>query len=108
MPKPPKLNWFEMPIRAKAGWIAVILWIGTLAAAVYGRDELTLGAFLRTAIFMTVFWMAWPQLSRLPRWLFISVPAAGLIAALVPRLLFVLIPLLLLYGFIRPKPRKAH
>ncbi len=103
-----KTRWFDMPLRAKAGWIAVFLWIGTLAAAVYGRDELTLGAFLRTAAVMTLLWLAWPQLARLPRWLYVSVPIVGLIAAVVPRLLLILVPLLLLYGFLRPKPRKVH
>ena len=71
----------EMPLRTRAGWITVVLWIATLA---------------------------WPQLCRLPRWLYISVPIVGLAASVVPRILFVLIPLLLLYGFLRPKPRKVH
>ncbi|MBO7726166.1 MAG: hypothetical protein J6S40_06820 [Thermoguttaceae bacterium] len=98
----------EMPLRTRAGWITVVLWIATLAALAFDCDELTLGAFLRTAVCMTLLWLAWPQLCRLPRWLYISVPIVGLAASVVPRILFVLIPLLLLYGFLRPKPRKVH
>ncbi len=108
MPLRIKSRWFDMPMRAKAGWITVVLWLGTLVALAYGGDELTLGAFLRTAVVMTLLYLAWPQLERLPRWLYFSVPAAGLIAAFQPRLLILLVPPLLLYGFIRPKPKKEH
>ena len=66
----------EMPLRARAGWIAVILWIAALAA--------------------------------LARWLYVSVLVVGLTASIVPRVLLLLIPLLLLYGFLRPKPKKVH
>lgn len=98
----------EMPLRARAGWIAVILWIAALAALALGCDELTVGAFLRTAVCMSLLWLAWPQLSRLPRWLYVSVLVVGLAASIVPRVLLLLIPLLLLYGFLRPKPKKVH
>ncbi|MBQ3387830.1 MAG: hypothetical protein IJG60_01290 [Thermoguttaceae bacterium] len=95
-----------MPLRSRAGWITVLFWIASLAAIVYGADELTLGAFLRTAVVMSLLWLAWPQLARMPRWLCVTVPAAALVAAFQPRVLFVLIPGLLLYGFVRPKPKK--
>lgn len=96
-----------MPIRVKAGIIAIVLWGLSLAGLVKGFSPLYEGAFVRSAVVMTLLWLAWPELVRLPRWLFIVIPIVLIIAAFQPRILFVMIPLLLLYGFLIPKPKKG-
>ncbi|MGI5832464.1 MAG: hypothetical protein ACOX6D_08045 [Thermoguttaceae bacterium] len=95
-----------MPRRTRAGWITVVLWIVSLIALAHGASEMLLGAFVRPAVVMTFLWLAWPQLVRFPRWLCVTVPIVALAAAFQPRILIVLIPGLLLYGFVRVKPKK--
>lgn len=97
-----------MSTQTRAGWITVVLWAGTFLGWIGGADPLFMGAFLRTAVVMTLLWFAWPQLARLPRWIFFAVPAACIAAAFNPRILLVLIPALLLYGVLRPAPKKTR
>ena len=94
------------PIRVRSGIIAIVLWILSFLGWRYGYSPLYEGAFVRSAVVMSLLWLAWPELVRLPRWLFIIVPFILIIAAFQPRILLVLIPVLLLYGFLIPKPKK--
>ena len=93
-----------MPIRKRAGLITIVLWAAALICWLQGAGQLWEGALLRTAVVMTLLWSAWPQLVRLPRWIFFAVPLTCIAAALRPRILVVLVPLFLICGILRSKP----
>ncbi len=97
-----------VPIRLRIGLITILFWILSLIGWIYGFDPLYQGAFIRTAIVMTALWMAWPELAALPRWLYLAIPITLIAGAFRPQILLFLIPALLLYGFLRPKPKKGE
>ena len=93
-----------MTMRAKLGWILV----GLAALVAYGvfrhfyaQDD-TLFELNRTLVILFLLWLAWPELESLPRWLLILVPICAIVCAWRPQYLVVVIPLTLLYLFIRP------
>jgi len=55
---------------------------------------------------LAVLWLAYPEVERMPPWIWFLVP--GIIAVLVwkPRLLFIAVPVLLLIGVLRPRTAK--
>ena len=93
-----------MTMRAKLGWILV----GLAALVAYGvfrhfyaQDD-TLFELNRTLVILFLLWLAWPELESLPRWLLILVPICAIVCAWRPQYLVVVIPIALLYLFIRP------
>jgi hypothetical protein len=52
---------------------------------------------------LAVLWLAYPDLRNIPRWLWIALPVLILVLAKWPRLFLLVIPLLILYAFIRPR-----
>ena len=95
-----------MPIRKKMAVITIVLWGLSILGFVNHYSPLYEGAFIRSAIAMTALWLAWPEIVRFPRWLFIAVPLIMIVAVFQPRILLAAVPLLLLYGFLIPKPKK--
>lgn len=93
-----------MTMRAKLGWILV----GLAALVAYGvfrhfyaQDD-ALFELNRTLVILFLLWLAWPELESLPRWLLILVPICAIVCAWRPQYLVVVIPITLLYLFIRP------
>lgn len=97
----------RMAMRTKIGLIALVLALLALAAWLRGSDPILLAAYVRTAIVMGVLWMAWPELTLLPRWIYISLPILLILGAFRPQILFFAVPGLLLYWFLVPKPKKG-
>lgn len=97
----------RMAMRTKIGVIALILGLLALVAWLRESDPILLAAYIRTAIVMGVLWMAWPELVLLPRWIYISLPILLILGAFRPQILFFAVPGLLLYWFLVPKPKKG-
>jgi hypothetical protein len=58
----------------------------------------------RTGGCLAVLWLAYPDLRKVPGYVWITLPILILVLAKWPRLFLLVIPLLLLYALIRPRP----
>ena len=94
----------SVSLRSKLGWILV----GMAALVAYGvyrhfyaQDD-TLFELNRTFVILFLLWLAWPELETLPRWLLILVPICAIVCAWRPQYLVVVVPLTLVYLFVRP------
>ncbi len=52
---------------------------------------------------LAVLWLAYPDLGKIPRWIWIALPVLILVMARWPRLFFIIVPLLILYALVRPR-----
>jgi hypothetical protein len=57
----------------------------------------------RMGLLLAVWWMAWPQVIRLPRWLLIAVPMLVVVLVLRPRYFLVAIPLVVALALLMPR-----
>lgn len=91
--------------RAKLGWMTVIL--AGLTAIGYARpfDQMTQGALVRTLIEVAALYLAWPELVRLPKWIWGAIPIVVIVGAFRPQILLAAIPLFLLVLYLTPKKR---
>lgn len=84
----------------------LLLWIWT------PRDQGALmqmeAACWRIGGCLAVLWLAYPDLLNIPRWLWIALPVLILVLAKWPRLFLLIIPLLILYAFIRLRLSKVE
>lgn len=94
--------------RPAIGIIALLL----LAAAaalwkwpVGDGNGLYLGACVRVGSVMAVLWLAYDEVSRLPGWVWATVPALLVILAVRPRWLLIAIPIVLVLSIIKPRRR---
>lgn len=92
--------------------MAVALFLGGLVFWIWSpKDQGALmqleAACWRGGGCLAVLWLAYPDLLNIPRWLWIALPVMILILAKWPRLFLLIIPLLILYAFIRPRLSKV-
>ena len=66
------------------------------------------GACLRVGILMGLWWFAYPQVSRIPRWLAIAVGVGVLAVLLRPKLIVLVIPVLALLWFLGPRTPRTR
>lgn len=89
-------------MRAAIGVFAALLL--TAGIALYGRaDDGFSGACVRVGLMMGIWWFAYPQVQRVPRWLGIT---GGLLLVLVmlrPKLVLLAIPVLIVLWILRPR-----
>ena len=78
---------------------ALLLWGGEQTAGYEGMAW-------RVGTLMAVWWLAYPDIRRLPAWLLIAVPLLVVILAVRPRLALVLVPIVLLIALVRPRRRQ--
>jgi hypothetical protein len=103
--------------RHLVGLLAIVLFLGAVAFFIWpptGRWENEYHAVcLRVGLFCAIWWLAWPQAARMPRWFWFVVPLLILTAIFRARLLLVIIPALLVIGVLsvpwrrgkqRPRP----
>jgi hypothetical protein len=88
--------------------MAVALLVGGLVLWIWSpRDQGALvqleAACWRIGGCLAAFWLAYPDLRNIPRWLWIALPVMILVLAKWPRLFLLIIPLLILYAFLRPR-----
>jgi hypothetical protein len=57
----------------------------------------------RMGLLLVVWWMAWPQVIRLPRWLLLAVPLLVVVLVLRPRYFLVAIPLVVALALLMPR-----
>jgi len=85
-----------------------------IAAITYGLNFFGIGeikplaACLRTGAPLFFLWLAWDDLSQLPRWMLQAILPTIIIVAIWPRLLFILVPMVLLVLFLLPKSKKKR
>lgn len=59
----------------------------------------------RMGVVCILLWLAYPELKRLPSWLALTIPFVTAVAVFRPRYALVLVPLVLLILFLRPRRR---
>ncbi len=64
------------------------------------------GMAWRVGALLTAWWLAYPDLDRLPGWLLVVLPAAVLLVFYRPKFLLLLIPALIVLALIRPRLRR--
>ena len=86
-----------MDRRVLIGWMA----LATLAAGIatwlfqpaIANPDVVIGSFLRVGIFLSVLWLAYPDLKAIPAWAWSAIILSGLIIAVRPRAAMILLPL---------------
>lgn len=61
----------------------------------------SIALFTRLGAIAFLFWLAWYDLRRIPAWLMVMLPIAALILARWPRYFLLLVPVLVVVGFLR-------
>ena len=70
--------------------------------------EALTGALVRVGVVMFAFWLAYPQVSRIPPWIFGGMFVGSAVVAVRPRLFFLVIPVLFAFWLLRPRgPQKT-
>jgi hypothetical protein len=95
--------------RHTLGIIAAVLLLTAAALwlfAVGGQYEQLQGIAWRLGAFLAVWWLAYPDVDRLPGWLLVVLPATALIIAVRPKLLLWAIPILIVLALLRPRVKK--
>ena len=100
-------RWYALPIRTRLGIISIVLLIVAVLSVVQHfavpRNTKPLYGIIKWAPLLFLFWVAWPDLARIPRWVYyVSVPIAVL-CALKPGLLYIVIPVALVALFLMPQ-----
>lgn len=95
-------------MRATIGMIALVL----LGVSFFTRDSATDslsgvgGASFRVGVVMALWWLAYQQTQRLPRWLAVACAVTLLLVMRWPKMLLVAIPLLAVLWFLGPRTRR--
>jgi hypothetical protein len=58
---------------------------------------------LRLGAIMAVWWLAYPDLRRLPAWLLASMPVLVIVLARWPRYIFLVVPLIVILAVLKPR-----
>lgn len=80
---------------------ACFWWLGGENGTAYGEG------CLRAGVMLSVVWLAFDQLERLPGWLLAAAPAMLLVLVFRPKWFFFLLPLVLLIVILRPRHRRG-
>ncbi len=90
------------------GLIAVVLILGAVLFQIWPPTDAAYeglrAACWRVGALMTVLWLAYPEVARLPAWLVGTIPVLGVILALRPRWLVIAIPIVIALAILKPKP----
>jgi hypothetical protein len=95
--------------RHAIGIIALVLLAGALVLMIRSdpgpmAQEGT-AACLRIGILMVFVWLAYDQLSRVPRWLWFTFPPLVVMLAIRPKWAIYLVPVLFLLALLKPKAK---
>ncbi|MDO5580363.1 MAG: hypothetical protein Q4G69_04470 [Planctomycetia bacterium] len=96
----------KIPVRTRIGIITIFFWIGMLAGycSMWATGKTgVLNVCNRFGLIMLALWLAWPELERLPRWIFFALPFVIVVGVWRPILLIYLLPLLFLFWFLSGK-----
>jgi hypothetical protein len=89
------------------GILAILLLLGGVVFLIWppGEGEVQIqleSACWRIGACLAALWLAYPDLLRVPRWFWLTLPVLIVILAKWPRLFLLLIPVLILYAIFRP------
>jgi len=85
---------------------AVYFWLHPSAAESAWGLQLQ-AACWRLGALTSILWLAWPQLHRVPPWVFGAILVPLLILAVRPRLIFLAVPIVIVLAILRPKFGRA-
>jgi len=97
--------------RPAIGIIALLLLLAAAALWLWPVGEgndLYLGACVRVGAVMAVFWLAYEEVSRLPAWIWATVPVLLVILAVKPKWLLIAVPVVLLMAILKPRRRTSR
>ncbi len=95
------------------GVIALVLLSGSGILLLWpqtgGSHQVVLAACMRIGAVMAALWLAYPQLSQLPQWLFAVALGVVLVAAIRPRpqILLMAVPVVILIVLLRPRGNRS-
>ena len=81
---------------------ALVFWIWPPE---WSGEIFALGAFVRVGAIMAVLWLAYPDVKRLPPWIWGTFPVLLVILAVRPRWLLVAVPLVIALAVLKPRIR---
>lgn len=95
----------EAKRRLTIGILAVVLLLAALYLTWFVDSEnlMLKSAFWRVGAIMGLFWAAYDDLVRLPKWFFLVIFGSVVIIALKPKAALILIPIFLILAIIRPR-----
>jgi hypothetical protein len=87
------------------GILAVLFLLGaTVLLWVPGEHSSQLsGVGWRLGAFLAVWWLAWPDLDRLPGWLLFALPLALLVVLIWRKTVWLVVPLLIVLALVKPR-----
>jgi hypothetical protein len=88
------------------GFLAAMLLVGAAFFRFYPPPEsmLQLDAFCcRLGALFAAWWLAWPDLARLPGWIMATMPVLAIVVVRWPKLLFLVIPAMLVIAILKPR-----
>lgn len=93
--------------RHAIGIISIVLLLGAVWFLIWpASSAATLQletACRRVGVLMAVLWLAYPQVHRMPSWLWTTVPVLVLILAIRPRWLLLAVPLIIVLAILKPR-----
>lgn len=92
------------PLRKKVGWIVVAMTVLVVYGLVQYRrtGDASLLELNRMCVMMFLLWLAWPELERLPRWIFFAIPILVVLCAWRPQLILFVGPALFFFWLLQP------
>jgi hypothetical protein len=89
------------------GFLGLVLFIAGACAFTFGIDDgFFAGAGVRAGAVLLVLWLAWPQLIRIPPWVFVGGFIAAAVIAIRPSWAIWVIPILVVLWLVMPRWRQ--
>jgi len=79
---------------------ALALWLWPQGSA----QEALLGALLRVGLVMGAWWLAYPEVEKMPPWLLAAIPLLLVVVAYRPKWFLILLPIVIALAILRPRP----
>lgn len=102
-------GFFRLPIRTRIGIASAVLLVAALISyggkLLHGAHWQPSGGLLGMGSILFLIWLAWDDLSAIPRWFWGVFPILLAIGAFRPQLLFVIVPGLFLVCFLWPRKK---
>ena len=93
--------------RNLVGIVALVSLLGAAAMVVWPPDTLwaesVRAGLLRGGTLAAVVWLAYPDMCRLPAWLWVALLAILVVVAVRPRTILVAVPIILILAILRPR-----
>jgi hypothetical protein len=95
--------------RHTIGMIAFVLLVGALGLWLWPQgsaQEALLGALVRVGLLMGAWWLAYPEVERMPPWLLVAIPLLLIVVAYRPKWFLILLPIVIALAVLRPRPQR--